>query len=128
MMMVKSNKEIEKGALPDKKLFAEMAKYNDELAKANILISLDGFHPSSKGARVFFSNGKTSVIEGPFSNPEELVAGYWVIRADSKEEAIKWAERVPFEDGVVEVRQIQELSDFPPEIQKAAGGESFRAS
>ena len=124
MMMVKSNTEIEKGGLPDAKLFAEMAKYNDELAKAKVLISLDGFHPSSKGARVSFSKGKTSVTDGPFPNPEELVAGYWVIKVDSKEEAIKWAQRIPFEDGVVEIRQIQEMSDFPPEIQKAASSEA----
>ncbi len=123
MMLVKSTAEIEKGALPDTKLFAEMAKYNDELAKAGALISLDGFQPSSKGARVLFSDGKTTVTEGPFANPEELVAGYWVIKVGSKEEAIAWAKRVPFQDGVIEIRQIQEMSDFPAEIQKVAGAE-----
>jgi hypothetical protein len=117
-MFVKSDAEIEAGILPDAKLFAEMEKYNDELNKAGALITLDGLHPSSKGARVLFANGQTSVTDGPFSNQSELVAGYWIINAASKEEAVSWAKRVPFTHGVIEVRQIQEASEFPPEIQK----------
>ncbi len=118
-MFVKSDKEIETGALPDKDLFVEMDKYNSKLKEAGVLIHLDGLHPSSKGARVSFSNGKTVVNDGPFPNPEELVAGYWIIKTNSKEEAIEWAKQVPFQDGVVEIRQIQETSDFPQEIQEA---------
>ena len=124
MMLVKSGPEAEKGILPDVQLFSEMEKYNDELAKAGVLISLDGLQSSSKGARVSFSGDTTTVTDGPFANPEELVAGYWVIRADSKDEAIAWAKKAPFKGGVIEIRQIQEMSDFPPEIQKAAGGEA----
>lgn len=123
MMLVKGTKDIEAGALPDPSMFADMAKYNDELKQAGALISLDGLQNSSKGARVMFDNGNTVVTDGPFANPEELVEGYWIINAASKKDAVNWAKRVPFKDGVVEVRQIQEMSDFPPEIQKAAGGQ-----
>jgi hypothetical protein len=118
LMLVKSNKEIETGVLPDKELFVAMERYNNELEKAGVLISLDGLHPSSKGARVSFSNGKTVVTDGPFQNPEELVAGFWVIKTTSKEEAVQWAQKIPFKDGLVEIRQIQEMSDFPEEIQQ----------
>ena len=120
IIFVKSNQEIESGELPDPKLFSDMANYNDKLSKAGMLIALDGFRPSSEGVRIFFEHGNTKVINGPFNNPEELVAGYWVIKAGSKEEAIEWAKRVPFTSGVVEIRQIQEMSDFPPEIQRVA--------
>ena len=117
IMFVKSNKEIEKGVLPDKELFVEMEKYNKKLQDAWVLITLDGLQPSRKGARVSFSNGKPTVTDGPFPNPQELVAGYWIIKVESKEDAINWAKQIPFKDGVVEVRQIQEVEDFPPEIQ-----------
>jgi len=118
-MFVKSNKEIEKGALPNKDMFVEMEKYNKKLQDAGVLISLDGLHPSSKGVRVLFSNSKPTITDGPFPNSEELVAGYWIIKVDSKEDAINWAKQIPFQDGVVDIRQIQEMSDFPQEIQEA---------
>jgi len=121
-MFVKGNKQAEEGVLPDVKLFAKMAKYNDELKKAGVLIALDGLTPSSKGTRVSFSNGKTTLTDGPFSNPDDLVEGYWIIKEKSKAEAIEWAKRAPFGGGVIEIRPIQEMSDFPPEVQRAAGG------
>jgi len=83
-----------------------------------VLITLDGLQPSSKGARVVFTNGNPTVTDGPFPNPEELVAGYWIIQVNSKEDAIEWAKQIPFTDGVVDIRQIQEISDFPQEIQE----------
>ncbi len=121
MMFVKADEQMEAGVLPDKKLFADMAKYNEKLKSSGALIALDGLHPSSKGARVSFGDGKTTVTDGPFPNPRELVAGFWMINVASKEEAIEWAKQVPFKGGVIEIRQIQEMSDFPPEIQEALG-------
>ncbi|MHB8874449.1 MAG: YciI family protein [Myxococcaceae bacterium] len=121
MMVAKSDEKIEAGALPDAKLVAAMGRYHEELAKAGALLSADGLLPSSKGARVRFSEGKTS--NGPFPGAGELIAGYWLIQAKSKEEAIEWAKRVPFEEGVIEIRQVEELSDFPAELQAAAANE-----
>ncbi len=118
-MFVKSNKEIEKGALPDKEMFVVMEKYNKKLQDAGVLIALDGLHPSSEGARILFSNNEPTVTDGPFPNPEELVAGYWIIKVETKEDAIAWAKQIPFQDGVVDIRQIQEMSDFPEDIQEA---------
>ena len=119
MMIVKANKESEAGALPSEKLLTAMNKYNQELAKAGALLDLNGLQPSSKGSRVTFSHGRTSVVDGPFSETKELIGGYWVIQAASKEEAIEWAKRVPFtgpeNDGaVIEIRQVHELEDFGP--------------
>ena len=95
-----------------------MTKYNEELSKAGILLALDGLHPSSKGARVTFPGGKATVTDGPFTESKELVGGYWVIQAKSKEEAVEWASRVPGAEGdIVEVRQIFEMADFSAEIQ-----------
>ena len=121
MLLVKGSKEAEEGTLPDVQLFADMTKYNNDLKASGALLALDGLQSSSKGARITFTNGAQMVTDGPFPNPEELVEGYWVIQVGSKDEAIEWAKRVPFKDGVVEVRQIQEISDFPPEIQQAVG-------
>jgi hypothetical protein len=100
---------------------AAMSRYNDELTKAGVLLGLDGLAPPSKGARVAFSGGKPSVIDGPFSEAKEVFGGYWLIQASSKEEAVEWASRCPAADGdVIEVRQVYEMSDFPPEVQAAA--------
>jgi hypothetical protein len=99
----------------------KMAKYNEELAKAGALISLDGLHPPTKGARVSFEGGRAKVTDGPFTESKEVLGGYWIIQVKSKEEAVNWAKRVPARsDDVIEVRQIFEMSDFPPEVQKAA--------
>lgn len=99
----------------------KMMKYNEELAKAGALVSLDGLQPLVKGARVAFKGGKPTVTDGPFTESKEVLGGYWLINVTSKEEAIAWARRVPAEDGdVIEVRQIFELEDFPEDVQKAA--------
>jgi hypothetical protein len=114
MMLVKASRESEAGILPDEKVLSDMAKYNEEMVKAGVMLAGDGLQASSKGARVRFSKGKPSVIDGPFTETKELVAGYWLIQVKSREEAIEWARRVPFEEGEVEVRQVFELEDFGP--------------
>jgi len=114
MMLVKASKESEAGVMPSEKALADMAKYNEELVKAGVLLDLSGLQSSAKGARVTFSRGKPRVTDGPFTEAKELVAGYWLIQVKSKEEAVEWAKRVPFDEGQVEVRQLFELDDFAP--------------
>lgn len=98
-----------------------MTKYNRELTKAGVLLALDGLHPPSMGARVTFSGGKATVTDGPFAEAKEVLGGYWLIQVKSKAEAIEWAKRAPMPDGeFIEVRQVQELEDFPPDVQKVA--------
>jgi hypothetical protein len=124
MMLVipKGYEKAAPGTQPDAKMVAAMAKYNQELTKAGALLALDGLHPSSTGARVTFARGKPAVTDGPFAEAKEVLGGYWMIQAKSKEEAIEWAKRAPMLEGdVIEIRQVQELADFTPEIQKAAG-------
>lgn len=109
-------------ALPPAERVAEMMKYNEELRKAGVLLALDGLHPPSAGVRVSFSGGKPTVTDGPFSEAKEVVGGYWMIQVKSKAEAVEWASRCPgSDDEVIEVRQVRELTDFPPEFRKAAG-------
>jgi hypothetical protein len=99
-----------------------MMKYNEELTKAGALLALDGLHPASKGARVAFAGGKPTVTDGPFAEAKEIVGGYWIIDAKSKEEAVEWARRCPAGDrDMIEVRQVYEMSDFPADVQAAAG-------
>jgi hypothetical protein len=99
-----------------------MMKYNEELQKAGVLLALDGLHPPSMGARVSFEDGKAHVADGPFTEAKEVVGGYWMIQAKSREEAIEWARRCPAGDNeVIEVRQVQEMDDFPADVQKAIG-------
>ena len=112
MMIVKASPESEAGVMPTEQELAEMAKYNETLLKSGIMLAGDGLQPSSKGARVTFSDGKPTVTDGPFAEAKELIAGYWLIDVKSREEAIEWARRVPFEEGEVEVRQVFELEDF----------------
>ncbi|WP_269859434.1 YciI family protein [Streptomyces sp. RPT161] len=116
MMIVKASEDSEAGVLPSKELLAAMGKYNEELAKAGVLLAADGLQASSKGARVSFSGAKRTVTDGPFAETKELIAGFWIIQAKSLDEAVEWAGRVPFEEGEVEVRQVQEVSDFPADI------------
>jgi hypothetical protein len=100
-----------------------MMKYNESLQKAGVLLALDGLHPPSMGARVTFSGGKPKVTDGPFSEAKEVLGGYWMIQVKSKEEAIEWASRCPASDNeIIEVRQVQEFSDFPADVQEAAAG------
>jgi hypothetical protein len=116
MVIVKANKDTEAGVLPSKEILTAMGKYNEELAKAGVLLAAEGLHPSSKGARVKFSGGKRTVIDGPFTEAKELVAGFWLWQVKSKEEAIEWLKRAPFEDTVVEIRQVFEAEDFGAEF------------
>lgn len=126
MLLIKGDPEP--GQLPSEELMAAMGRYNEELMKAGVLLDLSGLHPSAVGARVKYSGGKRTVIDGPFAESKELVAGYWIIQVKSKEEAIEWAKRVPFEAGgeygdeaEVEVRQVFELEDFgeSPAVDRA---------
>jgi hypothetical protein len=112
MMIVKANKDSEAGVLPTEEQLAEMARYNEQLVKAGVMLAAEGLQASSKGARVRYSGTKRAVIDGPFAETKELIAGFWLIQAKSKDEAIEWAKRVPFQEGEVEVRQVFELDDF----------------
>jgi hypothetical protein len=130
MMLVKASKESEAGMLPSKELIAAMGNFNEEMAKAGVLIAGEGLQPSSKGARITYSGAKRSVTDGPFAETKELLAGFWMIDVKSKADAIARASRVPFADGeVVEVRQVFETSDFPAEVmppEEAAREERLR--
>ena len=112
MVIVKANKDSEAGVLPDQKILTEMGKFNDELVKAGVMLAGEGLQASSKGARVRFEGDKKTVIDGPFAESKELVAGFWLWQVKSKAEAIEWARRVPFVEGEVELRQLFELEDF----------------
>src|SRR5713226_8841981 len=119
MIIVKANNESEAGAMPTEKMLTEMGKFNEELVKAGVMLAGDGLHPSSKGARVKFSGGKTSVIDGPFAETKELIAGFWLWKTKSKEEAIEWVRRCPCSDDLeteIEIRQVFELEDFGDEL------------
>jgi hypothetical protein len=116
MVIVKANKDSEAGVLPDEKLLSEMGKYNEELAKAGVLLAAEGLQASSKGARVRFSSEQRTVIPGPFPETKDLIAGFWIIRVKSKDEAIQWVKRVPFSEGEIEIRQIFEAEDFGPAL------------
>jgi hypothetical protein len=119
MMIVKASKDSEAGKMPSDELFSAMGKYNEELKKAGVLVDLSGLQASSKGARVKFSGGKPTVIDGPFAETKELIGGYWIINVKSKAEAIEWAKRAPAphgkdQEGEIEIRQFFELEDFAP--------------
>jgi len=120
MVIVKATKDSEAGVLPTEQLLADMGKYNEELVKAGVMLAGEGLHPSSKGARVKFSGNKRTVIDGPFSETKELVAGYWLWQTKSLAEAIEWAKRcpnpMPNEDSVIEIRQVFETEDFGAEF------------
>ena len=120
MAMVKANKDSEAGVLPDEKLLADMGKFNEEMVKAGVLLAGEGLHPSSKGVRIRFSGDKRTVVDGPFSETKELIAGFWLLQVKSKEEAIEWIKRSPnpFPKGEseVEIRQVFEADDFGPAL------------
>ncbi len=127
MVMVKATKDSEAGVMPSQELLAAMGKYNEELAKAGIMLAGDGLHPSSKGARVKFSGKKRTVVDGPFAETKELVAGFWIWQVKSKQEAIEWVKRCPNPmpgDSEIEIRQLFEPEDFgaefTPELQQQA--------
>jgi len=113
MVIVKANKDSEAGVLPDRKILADMGKFNEELVKAGVMLAGEGLHASSNGARVRFEGPKKrTVIDGPFAETKELVAGFWLWQVKSKEEAVEWLKRAPFEEGEVEIRQVFETEDF----------------
>lgn len=121
LMIPKGYEQAAPGAMPSAEQIAAMMKYNEALTKAGVLLALDGLHPPAAGARVSFSGGKPTVIDGPFSEAKEVIGGYWMIQVKSKAEAVEWASRCPASDNeVIEIRQVQEMSDFPPELQRAA--------
>jgi hypothetical protein len=116
MVIVKADKSSEAGVLPSQELLAEMGKFNEELAKAGVMLAGEGLQASSKGARVKFSGKKRTVIDGPFAETKELVAGFWLWQVRSKDEAIEWLKRAPFQEGEVEIRQVFEAEDFGSEF------------
>lgn len=116
MVIVKASKDSEAGVMPSTELLAAMGKYNEELVKAGVMLAGEGLAASSKGARVKFSGKERSVIDGPFPETKELVAGFWLWQVDSKEQAIAWLKRAPFEEGEVEIRQVMEAEDFGEEL------------
>lgn len=131
MVIVKATKDSEAGVMPGKELITEMGKFNQELLKAGVLLAADGLHPSSKGARVMFSGAKRTVIDGPFAETKELIAGFWLWQVKSKEEAIEWVKRCPnphCEDSEIEIRQVFESEDFGPDLapEIEAQEEAFR--
>jgi hypothetical protein len=120
MVLIKANKESEAGVMPDEKLLAAMGKYNEELVKAGVMLAAEGLHPSSKGARVRFKGESRTVVDGPFTETKELIAGFWIWQVKSKEEAIEWVKRCPspFTDteAEIEIRQVFDAEDFGPEF------------
>ena len=123
MVIVKASKESEAGVMPSERVLTEMGKYNEELVKAGVMLAGEGLHPSSKGSRVRFSGSQRLVIDGPFSETKELVAGFWLIQTKSREEAIEWVKRIPNPDGddfEVEIRQVFEEDDFGAEFTPEA--------
>jgi len=122
-MIPKGYEQAKPGTMPDVKAVAAMMQYNKKLQEAGVLLSLEGLHPASAGARVSFAGGKPKVTDGPFTEAKEVVGGFWMIQVNSKQEAIDWASRCPgSENEVIEIRQVQEFADFTPEVQEAAAG------
>ncbi|MBI3775550.1 MAG: YciI family protein [Gammaproteobacteria bacterium] len=123
LMIPKGYETAAPGTLPDTKAVAAMMKYNATLQKAGVLLALDGLHPPSMGARVTFPGGKAKVTDGPFAEAKEVLGGYWMIQVKSREEAIEWASRCPgSENETIEIRQVQEMADFPAAVQKVVAG------
>src|SRR6185312_15381487 len=123
LMIPRGYEKAAPGTLPDAKAVEAMMKYNEALQKAGVLLALDGLHPPSMGARVSFPGGKAKVVDGPFAEAKEVLGGYWMIQVKSKEEAIAWASRCPAgENETIEIRQVQEMADFPPDVKEAAAG------
>jgi hypothetical protein len=129
MAIVKSTPTSETGAMPDEKILTAMGNFNEELVKAGVMLAGEGLHPSSKGARVRFTGDKRTVIDGPFAETKELIAGFWLLQCKSKEEAIEWIKRCPnpfHEESEIEIRQVYELEDFGPELTPEARAQEER--
>jgi len=121
LMIPKGYEKAEPGAMPSAEAVSSMMKYNESLQKAGVLLALDGLHPPSEGVRVSFPGGKPFVTDGPFAESKEVIGGYWMIQVKSKDEAIEWAKRCPASaNEVIELRQVQEFSEFPPDVREAA--------
>jgi len=124
MIIIKANKDSEAGVMPSEQLLTEMGKFNEELVQAGVMLAGEGLHPSAKGARVKFSGGKPTVIDGPFAETKELIAGFWIWQVNSLAEAIDWVKRIPnpdnAEEGEIEIRQVFEASDFGDEFTPEA--------
>ena len=117
MVIVPANKDSEAGVLPDQEILTKMGKFNEEMVKAGVMLAGEGLQASSKGARIKFSGGKTTVTDGPFTESKELIAGFWLLQVKNKDEAIAWMKRAPFDGGtVIEIRQVFESEDFGPEF------------
>ena len=116
MVIVKANNDSEAGVMPSEKILTEMGKFNEELVKAGVMLEGEGLHPSSKGKRVRFSKGKKTVLDGPFAETKELIAGFWVWQVKSIDDAIEWIKRSPFEDTEIEIRPLFETEDFGAEL------------
>ncbi len=126
LMIPKGYEKAKPGTMPDAKAVADMVKYNESLQKAGVLLTLDGLHPPSMGARVTFSGGKPIVTDGPFPESKETLGGYWMIQVKSKKEAVEWASHCPASDNeIIEVRQVQEFSEFPADVQASVAGSGF---
>ena len=115
MLQVRADRDSETGILPGRELIEAMFKYNEDMSKAGVMLAAEGLHPSAKGARVVFAGAERTVIDGPF-DADGLIAGFWIIDVGTKEEAIAWAKRIPFQGGVVEIRQVYEMEDFGPAL------------
>jgi hypothetical protein len=117
MVIVPANKDSEAGVLPDQEILSKMGKFNEEMVKAGVMLAGEGLHATSKGARIKFSGGRTTVTDGPFTESKELIAGFWLIQVKNKDEAIAWMKRAPFDGGtVIEIRQVFEADDFGPNL------------
>ena len=125
MVIVKANKDSEAGKLPEETVLTEIAKFDDQLVRAGVMVVAEGLKASSKGARVKFEGSKRTVIDGPFAESKELIGGYWIWELKSKDEAIEWLKRAPFQDGEVEIRQLIEAEDFAPLSSEGRQGEDF---
>jgi hypothetical protein len=123
MLLVKASDESEAGVMPDEHALTEMGKFNEEMVKAGVMLGGEGLHPSSKGSRVRYEGDKRTVVDGPFTETKELIAGFWLIQAKSKDEAVEWIKRAPFREGEVEIRQVFEIDDFgdaaTPELRES---------
>jgi hypothetical protein len=131
MVMVKATPESEAGVLPTTEMLTEMGRFNEELVKAGVMLAAEGLQPSSKGARIRYGGGKPTVTDGPFTEAKELVAGFWLLQAKSKDDVVEWLKRAPFEDGEVEIRPVFEFEDLgenlTPELREAEANQRARA-
>jgi hypothetical protein len=127
MLMIPEIEDTPEAWMPTPETVAAMSKYNESLSQAGVLLALDGLHASDRGARIAFaSDGEVTVTDGPFTEAKELIGGYWLIQVRSKEEAVQWATRCPGRGCMIELRQVREVEDFPPEVQAALGGDGER--